>query len=85
MKLIQARIPEAEFELLRRRARQEEKSMQDIIRQALRAHLLPDTVDPDDPIFKELPVFRSRDGKRARVSERHDEFLYGDSRDLRRH
>jgi len=77
MKLIQARIPEAEYEILRRRARQQEKTMQEVIREALRAHLLPDTVDPTDPIFTELPVFHSKGGRRVRASERHDKILYG--------
>ena len=77
MKLIQARIPEAEYELLRRKARRAGTPMQDVIREALRAHLLPDTVDPEDPIFQPLPVFRSKGGRKARASERHDEILYG--------
>lgn len=79
MKLIQARIPEAEYELLRREAKRSGKSMQDVIREALRAHLLDDAVDPDDPLFKAFPLFRSRDGRKARISERHDDVLYGAS------
>ena len=51
--------------------------MQEVIREALRAHLLPDTVDPADPIFTELPVFHSKGGRRVRASERHDKILYG--------
>ena len=77
MKLIQARIPEAEYDLLRREAKRSGKSLQDIIREALRARLLEDTVNPDDPLFAAFPLFRSRDGRKARISERHDEALYG--------
>ena len=80
MRLIQARIPQAEYELLRRRAKRAGKPMQEVIREALRVHLLPDKVDPEDPIFKGFPLFQSKDGRGARVSERHDEFLYGDGR-----
>ncbi len=77
MKLIQARIPEAEYELLRREAKRSGKSLQDIIREALRARLLDDTVEPADPLLKAFPLFQSKDGKKARLSERHDEALYG--------
>ncbi len=80
MKLIQARIPEAEYELLRREAKRSGKSLQDIIREALRARLLDDSVEPTDPLFKAFPLFRSKDGRKARISERHDEVLYGASR-----
>ncbi len=77
MKLIHARIPKAEYDLLRRKARRAGKAMQDVIREALRAHLLSDRVDPADPIFRAFPVFRSKGGRNAGASERHDEILYG--------
>jgi len=80
MKLVQARIPEAEYDLLRREAKRSGKSLQDIIREALRARLPDDTVEPTDPLFTAFPLFRSKDGRRARISERHDEALYGASR-----
>ena len=76
MKLIQTRVPEAEYELLRRRARGEGKTMQDWIRAAIRAQLLPDQVDPTDPIFTAFPLVR-RKGPKTNVAERHDDFLYG--------
>ncbi|OGS50950.1 MAG: hypothetical protein A3K65_03815 [Euryarchaeota archaeon RBG_16_68_12] len=79
MRLIQARVPDAEYELLKSRARKVGKPMQEIVREALRAHLLPDRVDPNDPIFQAFPVFRSRGGRKARTSERHDEVLYGEA------
>jgi hypothetical protein len=80
MKLIQARIPEAEYDLLRREAKRAGKSLQDIIREALRTRLLEDTVDPNDPLLGAFPLFRSKDGRKARISERHDEALYGAAR-----
>ena len=80
MKLIQARIPEVEYDLLRREAKRSGKTLQDIIREALLARLLDDTVDSSDALFKAFPLFRSKDGRKARISERHDEVLYGASR-----
>ena len=80
MKLVQARIPEAEYDLLRREARRTGKSLQDIICEALRARLLEDAVNPDDPLLGAFPLFRSRDGRKARISERNDEALYGVAR-----
>lgn len=77
MKLVQARIPEAEYELLRREAKRTGKSLQDVIRAALRAHLLDDTVDSRDPVFKAFPLFEAKGGRKARISERHDDVLYG--------
>jgi len=77
MRLVQARIPEAEYELLRREAKRSGKSLQDIIREALRARLLDETVEPKDPLFTAFPLFRSKDGRKARISERHGEALYG--------
>jgi hypothetical protein len=78
MKLIQTRIPEAEYELLRRRARVEGTTMQDWIRKAIRAQLLPDDVDPTDPLFTAFPLVRGK-GPKVNVAERHDELLYGPS------
>ena len=79
MRLIQARIPEAEFQLLHRRARAEGKSVQALVREALRAKLLPDTVDPKDPLFDLFPLMEKR-GKVHRLSEDHDQYLYGNRR-----
>jgi hypothetical protein len=76
MKLIQTRVPEAEYELLRRRARAEGKTMQEWIRGAIRSRLLPDEVDPADPLFAGFPLVRGK-GPKVNVAERHDEFLYG--------
>ena len=50
--------------------------MQDWIRAALRAQLLPDNVDPSDPLFTAFPLVR-RKGPRTNVAEHHDEILYG--------
>ncbi len=76
MKLVQARIPEAEFELLRRQAKSERTTMQEWVRRAIRERLLPDEVDPSDPIFSAFPLVRGK-SPRVDVSARHDEYLYG--------
>jgi len=76
MKLIQTRVPEAEYELLRRKARAEGKTMQEWIRGAIRSRLLPDVVDPADPLFSGFPLVRGK-GPKVDIAERHDELLYG--------
>ncbi len=75
MKLIQAAVSEDEYRLLRERAAKESKSMKQVTREALRAHLLPDRVNPQDPIFRAFPLIRGT-GRRHRDSEDHDEILY---------
>jgi hypothetical protein len=79
MRLVQARIPEAEFQLLHRRAQAEGKSVQALVREALKAKLLPDTIEPNDPLFELFPLMEKR-GKTHRLSETHDEYLYGNRR-----
>jgi hypothetical protein len=76
MKLIQTRVPEAEYDLLRRTAKAERLTMQDWIRAAIRSGLMPEEVDPDDPIFSAFPLVRGK-GPDVDVAERHDELLYG--------
>ncbi len=79
MRLVQARIPEADYQLLHRRAKDEGKTMQSIVREALHARLLPDTVDASDPLFDIFPLVDKR-GKSHRLSEEHDVYLYGSRR-----
>ena len=50
--------------------------MQEVLREALRLYLLPDTVDPQDPIFHVFPLGKSLRGKHN-LSEDHDKVLYG--------
>jgi hypothetical protein len=76
MKLVQARVPEAEFEFLKRSARAEGKTMQEWVRAAIRERLFPDTVDPADPLFRGFPLV-PRSGPKTNIAEDHDEYLYG--------
>ena len=50
--------------------------MQDWIREAIRTKLLPDEVDPNDPLFGGFPLVRKK-GPKSDVATRHDELLYG--------
>ena len=77
MKLVQARVPDAYYDLLRKAARKKRKPMQEIVREALRAHLLPDGIDTDDPLLTAFPLFRSKGRGKEAIARRHDEFLYG--------
>ena len=75
MKLVQTQVPESEYQLLKGRAEREGKPMKAVIREALRAHLIPDTVNSQDPVFHIFPLQR-RKGRIHRLSEEHDEILY---------
>lgn len=75
MPLVQTVVPESEYDLLRQRARKEGKPMKAVIREALRAHLVPDAVNPDDPIFHIFPLQKRR-GPKHWISRDHDDLLY---------
>jgi hypothetical protein len=79
MRLVQTAIGEEEYQLLRRRASAEGKSMKAIAREALRAHLLPDRVNPKDPIFHAFPLIRQK-GRTTWGARDHDDLLYGQAR-----
>lgn len=76
MKLVQTAIGEEEYQLLRQRASKEGKTLKEVTRDALRAHLLPDRVDPRDPVFHSFPLLRKK-GKVTWDSRDHDDLLYG--------
>jgi hypothetical protein len=75
MTVVQTRLPELEYELLRRRARAEHRPIQDVVRAAIRAHVLVDSVDPSEPIFREL-AHRTPSRGRDRTVEHIDDLLY---------
>lgn len=79
MTVVQTRLPELEYELLRKRARSEHRPIQDVVREAIRAHVLVDRVDPHDPIFRELAP-KARPRGRDRASEHVDDLLYPEQR-----
>ncbi|MGB6441815.1 MAG: ribbon-helix-helix protein, CopG family, partial [Thermoplasmata archaeon] len=73
--LVQTNVPESEYDLLRQRARKEGKPMKAVIREALRAHRVPDTVDSTDPRFHMFPL-QTQKGRVRWSSRDHDELLY---------
>ncbi len=75
MKLVQTAVADDEYRLLRERASKEGKTMKQVAREALRAHLLPDRVNPNDPIFSAFPLIKRR-GPRTTASVEHDAILY---------
>lgn len=79
MTVVRIVLSQAEYELLRRRSKTEGRSKQEIVREALRAYLLPDRFVPDDPLFKAFPRARGRRGT-DRTSERVDDVVYGSRR-----
>jgi hypothetical protein len=76
MKVVRTRLSEHEYELLRGRAQSEHRPLQDVVRDAIRKHVIADEVDPTDPMFVELAPRRVTPGH-DRSSERIDELLYG--------
>jgi len=79
MPLVQTQVPQGEYDLLKQRARAEGKTLKLVIREALRAHLMPDKVDPNDPVFRMFPLQRKR-GRLHWDSRDHDEILYPKNR-----
>lgn len=77
MKLLQARVPEAEFEMLRRKAKAEGKTIQEWVRVALHERLLSARVVPNDQAFLAFPLLDRPKGARTNHAEHHDELLYG--------
>ena len=49
--------------------------MKAVTREALRAHLLPDRVNPEDPVFHAFPLIGKK-GKTVWDSRDHDDILY---------
>ena len=81
MKLVQTTSPDEEHQMPRRHATKEDESMKAVAREAIRAHLLPDRVNPEDPIFQFGPLIRRRRGdKTTWYSRDHDDLLYPRSR-----
>jgi hypothetical protein len=74
MKIVQTRIGDTEYTLLRKKAAEEKKTLQEVLREAVERYVTEEKVDPSDPLFSE-PVAEkgARDG-----SIRHNKYLYGE-------
>jgi len=73
MKIVQTGIGETEYALLRKKAAEKRKTIQEVLREAVEQYVTGESVDPSDPIFSE-PVAEkgAKDG-----SIMHNKYLYG--------
>lgn len=76
MKVVQTQLSETEYRILAAYAAARKKTIKDVAREAIRDTILPDVVDPDDPIFRAFPLTRKK-GRITDGSERVDHYLYG--------
>jgi len=74
MRVIQTELPEHEYLLLARFARENGKTIGEVVRELVRDLILPDTVRACDPIFHEPPV-GTRRGTNDTTSIDHDRVL----------
>jgi hypothetical protein len=78
MKSLEARIPNALYEELRREALRSGKSLQALVRESIERGLNTAKRTSKDPLFRGFPLVRKKDRPTDNVSERVDEILYGD-------
>lgn len=73
MKNVQTKIGEVEYSLLRKKAGEENKTIQQVLREAIGEYLVRERIDPNDALFSE-PVAEkgAKDG-----SLLHDRYVYG--------
>ncbi len=73
MKNVQTKIGEVEYSLLKRKAGEENKTIQQVLREAIEEYLVRERIDPKDALFSE-PVAEkgAKDG-----SLLHDKYVYG--------
>jgi hypothetical protein len=76
MKVVQTTLSEAEHRLLEEYAKKNSKTIKEVLREAIRI-TVEGEVNPNDPIFTNLPASR-RTGKKERGSVEHDRYLYGE-------
>ncbi|MDE1819467.1 MAG: CopG family transcriptional regulator [Euryarchaeota archaeon] len=75
MKLVRTRVPDAEYDALKERARRERRTLQEVIREALHTYLFPDRFVPSDPLFEIFPLKKGK-GPKHWTSRDHDKHLY---------
>ncbi|MCD6510471.1 MAG: hypothetical protein J7L11_08820 [Thermoprotei archaeon] len=78
MKVVQTKLTNIEYELLRRYAESKGLTIMEAVREIIRKSVLEDRVYPDDPIFVEKPAAKRR-GVMDRTSVEHDRVLYGEN------
>jgi len=77
MRIIQTELSEPEHALLARYARDNGKTIKEVVRELVRGLVLSDRVHASDPVFSEPPVGTKR-GTKETTSADHDKVLYGD-------
>jgi hypothetical protein len=77
MRVVQTTLTETEHKLLEEYAKKNQKTIKEVLRQAIR-NTVEGCIDPHDPIFMELPSAK-RTGKQENVAEDHDKYLYSES------
>ena len=77
MRVIQTELSKHEHALLVRYARENGKTIQEVVRELMRGLVLSDRVRAGDPVFSEPPVGAKR-GIKDTTSTDHDKVLYGD-------
>ncbi len=76
MRVIQTELSEPEHALISRYARDNGKTIKEVMRELVRDLVLSDRVRVSDPIFSQPPVGIRRGVKEA-ISRDHDKVLYG--------
>ena len=74
MKVVRTEIDEAEYNLLKRLADKEGKSIKELVREAIKKLLGEERINPNDPIFTEPPLI-VEEGLVEETSERHDKVI----------
>jgi len=74
-KVVQTQLSDTEYALLASFAEKHKMTIKEAARMAIRKLAMKDEVDPNDPIFKILPL--ARKGRFKDGSERLDFYLYG--------
>ena len=76
MRVIQTELSEPEHALLARYARDNGKTIKEVVRELVRGLVLSERVRASDPVFSEPPVGVKK-GVKESTSADHDKVLYG--------
>ena len=77
LKVVQTKLNNLEYELLRRYAESRGLTIMEALREIVRKHLLDEEVDRNDPFFVEGPLVKRR-GEVDKTAIEHDKILYGE-------
>jgi len=77
LKVVQTKLNNLEYELLRRYAESRGLTIMEALREIVRKHLLEEEVDQNDPFFVEGPLVKKK-GIVDKTSIEHDKILYGE-------